>query len=277
MKRKFFTLLSLLIAPTLSAQVYVSEINRSAYDGRVSVQEFTKTELIEKERLETASCQTILDSGNSTGDGEYEITKENGSKELVYCDMTTAGGGWQRVTGNDLLLNPNIGTTIAKSNGTVLDSEQLTRFRRIYEEGHDSLMHYEIYRDVLLPHLQASTVTRDYRDPLPTIPFEMKAIMHVGYFWTWASDSDTGRFYFSFLDVNNTTIPNTVIDTGNVNWTSNGTSRTWNVTVPTDATIVRNYVQCRRVSGSYCSARINYGTFTLNGDLPTKDDYILIK
>jgi len=39
------------------------------------------------------SCKSILDAGESTGDGEYWIDPEkNGNPLLVYCDMTTDGG-----------------------------------------------------------------------------------------------------------------------------------------------------------------------------------------
>lgn len=39
------------------------------------------------------SCQVILQSGKSKGNGEYSIDPENTGRPIkVYCDMTTAGG-----------------------------------------------------------------------------------------------------------------------------------------------------------------------------------------
>ncbi|XP_044184093.1 uncharacterized protein LOC122964529 [Acropora millepora] len=41
------------------------------------------------------SCKDILESKDSVGDGEYWIDPEGNGKSLkVYCDMTTALGGW---------------------------------------------------------------------------------------------------------------------------------------------------------------------------------------
>jgi hypothetical protein len=43
------------------------------------------------------SCKSILDAGESQGDGLYTIDPTGSDPFEVYCDMTTDGGGWIRV------------------------------------------------------------------------------------------------------------------------------------------------------------------------------------
>jgi hypothetical protein len=67
--------------------------------------------------LAGASCEEILDAGDSTGNGTYWITS-GGSAYQAYCDMTTDGGGWVRV----LTSAPRYGNTQSTSTAVAAGS-----------------------------------------------------------------------------------------------------------------------------------------------------------
>jgi flagellin-like protein len=87
------------------------------------------------------SCLDILNNGDSTGDGLYEINPAGIDPFEVYCDMTTDGGGWARIdyasdlefirhfTGGDSWRWFNENFTF------VLSDEQISAIRSVSTEG----------------------------------------------------------------------------------------------------------------------------------------------
>jgi hypothetical protein len=80
-----------------------------------------------------SSCKEILDNGQSIGNGVYSINVN--SKEFdVYCDMTSAGGGWTMVVAQfeqDPVTNWNEGVqvdydpSLSTRKGFALSSQEL--------------------------------------------------------------------------------------------------------------------------------------------------------
>ena len=81
------TITTLLSFSGMASAAYVIQFNNSQSKGMIP-------EASAQEAF--SSCKDILDNGQSTGDGVYTITVNE--KEFdVYCDMTSAGGGWTMV------------------------------------------------------------------------------------------------------------------------------------------------------------------------------------
>lgn len=79
------------------------------------------------------SCKDILDNGNSNGSGVYSITV-NDNEFNVYCDMTSAGGGWTMIVAQfekDPVRNWNEGVqadydpTLQTNKGFSLNSQEI--------------------------------------------------------------------------------------------------------------------------------------------------------
>ena len=81
------TIAALLFFSGAASASYVLKFNNSQSKGMIPA---------ESSQGSYSSCKDILDNGKSTGDGIYSITVNN-KKFDVYCDMTSAGGGWTMV------------------------------------------------------------------------------------------------------------------------------------------------------------------------------------
>jgi hypothetical protein len=94
------------------------------------------------------SCKAILDDGYSKGDGVYWLDPDGyGGKEAfqAYCDMTTDGGGWMKITNK--LINEQSWVSFTKlygdSSGEVTDSQLYLKI--------DSAKNSAIRSDIILP------------------------------------------------------------------------------------------------------------------------------
>jgi hypothetical protein len=76
------------------------------------------------------SCLDLLNGGANT-DGPYTINV-GGSPLTVYCDMTTAGGGWTQLYDQDINVPPGYASTAEWSAGINVDSPNM---------GHYSILH----------------------------------------------------------------------------------------------------------------------------------------
>ncbi len=81
-----------------------------------------------------ASCQAILNAGESTGNGMYWIYPSGSTGLNVYCDMTDDGGGWTLVLQNNAAVTtPAPNWTDATTKNTILGtpSSNLTTFDQL--------------------------------------------------------------------------------------------------------------------------------------------------
>ena len=118
------TIAALLSFSGATSASYVLKFNNSQSKGMIPEESAQST---------NASCKDILDNGQSTGDGVYSITVNN--KEFdVYCDMTSAGGGWTMVVAQfeqDPVTNWNEGIqadydpSLATNKGFALNSQEI--------------------------------------------------------------------------------------------------------------------------------------------------------
>jgi hypothetical protein len=72
------------------------------------------------------SCLDLLNDGTTT-DGTYTV-EVNGSPLLVYCDMTTDGGGWTQLLDQDVNVAPGYASTGAWSTGINVDQPNMGHY-----------------------------------------------------------------------------------------------------------------------------------------------------
>ena len=118
------TITALLSFSGFTSAEYLMKFNNSQSKGMIpaeSSQEFY------------SSCKDILDNGKSTGDGVYSI-KVNSKEFDVYCDMTSAGGGWTMVVAQfeqDPVTNwnegiqPDYDPSLSTKKGFTLSSQEI--------------------------------------------------------------------------------------------------------------------------------------------------------
>lgn len=95
-------ILSLLSLISLNAEYYINTAN-SLSDSFVVQNSINNAQQSEENNqiIIFNNCKEILDTGNSIGDGNYNILN-NGVPEEVYCDMTTDGGGKKYFSNNGI-------------------------------------------------------------------------------------------------------------------------------------------------------------------------------
>lgn len=249
-----------------------------------------------------ADCAEVLAAGKAAGDGSYTVYMNNDESAPleVLCDMTSNGGGYNLEPftlamldqPNEMLYKFEINTNNNWRSGywnntnKVMTEEDRGLYRTLISVGRTDLIGYTFGVVAPMPRLNGAEIRREYI--LPNIDIRPLSEASIGVYAgvsSWNGDIDTSRFYMQpriYRDYENN--PNDVekLNSHAVfspwgNWPEDrGYMKYWG-SMPVSATHTMFLAQCRRNTGTQCSADVYDFDVIYFPQLPKVGDLVRIK